>query len=207
MATDRLIAIVDDDPGVRQSLKFLLESVHMKCQTFASADDLLRWLGSPRPAGTPATGCAIVDVRMPGMSGLELQERLAKSEPGLPMIIVTGHGDVPMAVRAMRAGAFGFLTKPYQDQELIDQVNAALMRESLTRQHAEFKAGVLRRRESLTPREAEVMTLVVDGLANKQIAAQLDVAEKTVETHRANVMRKMEAESLAHLVRMALAVE
>ncbi len=202
MPHDGTVYIVDDDGAVRQSLRFLLASVKLRCEAFASATEFLAKLES----GIPEAGaCLVLDVRMPGMSGLELQERLARRGSSMPVILVTGHGDVPMAVRAMKAGAYGFLTKPYQDQELLDLINAALAHEATQRDAAEQRRLARERAARLTPREAEVMSLVVDGLANKQIATALNVAEKTVESHRASIMRKMEAGSLAQLVRMSIA--
>lgn len=202
MPHDGTVYIVDDDSAVRQSLRFLLASVKLHCEAFPSANEFLARLES----GIPEAGaCLVLDVRMPGMSGLELQERLARRGTSMPVILVTGHGDVPMAVRAMKAGAYGFLTKPYQDQELLDLINAALAHEATQRDAAEQRRLARERAARLTPREAEVMALVVDGLANKQIATALNVAEKTVESHRASIMRKMEAGSLAQLVRMSIA--
>lgn len=203
MPHDGTAYIVDDDSAVRQSLRFLLGSVKLHCEAFASANEFLAKLES----GIPEAGaCVILDVRMPGMSGLELQERLARRGTSMPVILVTGHGDVPMAVRAMKAGAFGFLTKPYQEQELLDLINGAMAHESESRERTEYASRCRQNAGQLTPRESEVMALVVQGLGNKQIAATLNVAEKTVETHRANVMRKMDAESVAQLVKMSLAV-
>jgi FixJ family two-component response regulator len=202
MPHDRAVYIIDDDNAVRHSLRFLLESVKLPCVAYASADEFLAALEAGLEA--PAA-CAIVDVRMPGISGLELQQRLILKRSAIPLILVTGHGDIPMAVNAMKSGAFGFLTKPYKDQELLDLVHAAMASESESRQRADFASRCRACVGQLTPREAEVMEFVVQGLGNKQIAATLNVAEKTVETHRANVMRKMDADSIAQLVRMSLA--
>ncbi|MFM9958848.1 MAG: response regulator transcription factor [Phycisphaerales bacterium] len=202
MPPEGTVYIVDDDSAVRQSVRFLLTSVRLQSETFASANEFLAKL----EGGIPEAGaCVVLDVRMPGMSGLELQEKLARRGSPMPVILVTGHGDVPMAVRAMKAGAYGFLTKPYQDQELLDLVNGALAHEASQRDAAEHRRLARERAGRLTQREVEVMALVVDGLANKQIAASLGVAEKTVESHRASIMRKMEADSLAQLVRMSIA--
>lgn len=202
MPHEGTVYIIDDDSSVRQSLRFLLSSVKLHNETFASAAEFLAKLD----AGLPEAGaCVILDVRMPGMSGLELQEKLARRAAPMPVILVTGHGDVPMAVRAMKAGAYGFLTKPYQDQELLDLVNGALAHEATQRDAAAHRKLARERAARLTQREVEVMNLVVEGYANKQIAATLNVAEKTVESHRASIMRKMEADSLAQLVRMSIA--
>lgn len=203
MPHDRAVYIIDDDNAVRRSLRFLLESVKLRCVAFPTAEEFLAALdvGLEAPAA-----CAVVDVRMPGVSGLELQQRLILRRSAIPLILVTGHGDIPMAVRAMTAGAFGFLTKPYQEQELLDLINGAMAHESESRERTEYASRCRQNAGQLTPRESEVMALVVQGLGNKQIAATLNVAEKTVETHRASVMRKMDADSVAQLVKMSLAV-
>jgi FixJ family two-component response regulator len=202
MPHERAVYIVDDDNAVRHSLRWLLESVKLPCVAFAGAAEFFAALDAG-PEAEPA--CAIVDVRMPGLSGLDLQERLNQRRSNIPIILVTGHGDVPMAVRAMKAGAFGFLTKPYQDQELLDLVHGAMAHEAQGREHNAYCANARDHAATLTQREVEVMNMVVEGFANKQIASALNVAEKTVETHRANIMRKMEAQSLAQLVRMSMA--
>lgn len=195
------VFIVDDDEAVRDSLKLLFRSVELPVATFGSARE---FLDSYDPA---APGCLILDVRLPGMSGLELQEELAGDGADLPIVFITGHGDVPMAVRAMRRGAVDFLQKPFSDQDLLDRVQQALADQAERRQQVSSQAEILERIEHLTPREREVMDLVVDGLANKVIANRLGMSQRTVEVHRAAVMRKMEADSLAHLVQLVTAVD
>lgn len=195
------VFVVDDDEAVRDSLALLLRSVELAVATFNSANE---FLDSYDPA---APGCLILDVRLPGMSGLELQQRLADDGADLPIVFITGHGDVPMAVRAMRRGAVDFLQKPFSDQELLDRVQQALAEQSQRRQQSESKAEIAQRIRSLTPREHEVMELIVEGLANKVIANRLGTSQRTVEVHRANVMRKMQADSLARLVHLVFAAE
>jgi two-component system response regulator FixJ len=192
-----VIYVVDDDKGVRDSLSLLLASVGLNCKAYASAAE---FLDDYRP---DRVSCLVSDIRMPGMSGLELQAELKQRHITLPVIFITGHGDVPMAVSAMKEGAMDFLTKPFRDQELLDRVNAALTaaRESFEGQQREL--NVRARYESLTPREAEVMAMVVRGNANKVIAMDLGVSQRTVELHRARVMQKMAARSLAELVRLS----
>lgn len=204
MAGDQTIFVVDDDEAVRQSVRYLLESIRLEVREFESGD---RFLDAVDAGEIGSGGCVLLDVRMPGKSGLELQSVLGQRAFWLPIILVTGHGDVPMAVRAMTAGAFSFVEKPYKDQELLDLVMAALEHEKSNRADKLARREAVERTGSLTPREKEVFTLVVKGMANKQIAAALGVSEKTVETHRSNVMQKMGAESLAHLVRISLAAE
>ncbi len=201
MPTDATVFIVDDDLEVRQALALLLESVGLDSETFGSADEFLQRFDPERP------GCLILDVRMPGMSGLELQSRLAEEAFHPPVIIVTGHGDVPMAVRAVQAGAVDFIEKPFNDQALLDSVHRALEQDARRRGQARELAGIRQRLDSLTPREKEVMQLVVSGLRNKMIAAELDVSQSTVEAHRARVMEKMHARTLSDLMRMVLSVE
>lgn len=196
-----IVFVVDDDSAVRESLQWLLESVGLEAHTFASADAFLAAIGSEQP------GCAIVDVRLPGISGLELQDRLKQSAIALPVIIITGHGDVPVAIRAMKAGACDFLEKPFSDQVLLERVRDALKLDAQRREAVRAAEALAARRERLTPRESQVMDLVVQGRLNKQIASELGLSPKTVEVHRSHVMDKMEAPTLAALVRMAVALE
>jgi FixJ family two-component response regulator len=192
-----IVFVVDDDRSLRTSTERLLRSLGFVVQTFASAHE---FLAHGRPEG-PA--CLLLDVRMPGVSGLDLQRELVRSGVQIPIVFMTGHGDIPMTVRAMKAGAVEFLTKPVRKQALIDAIQAAIDRDRVS--HAERRdALALRERyEQLTPREREVMALVVAGLLNKQIAHELATAERTIKFHRAHIMQKMGAESLAALVRMA----
>jgi len=189
------VCIVDDDDAVRDSLAFLFKSVRLKSLAFPNAAALLAAL----PIASPA--CAVVDVRMPGMSGLELLEALQAKRAALPVIIMTGHGDVPMAVRAMKAGALDFLEKPFNDQALIDSVQRALG-QAAARPHGE----IARHYATLTPREREVMALIVEGRANKVVGLDLGMSVRTVEVHRARIMEKMAVRSLAELVRAAMAL-
>lgn len=192
------IYIVDDDDGMRRALSVLMTTVGYNAIAFASPTEFLAKLDANQP------GCLVLDVRMPEMSGLEVQQQLNRNGSLLPVILVTGHGDIPMAVQAMKDGAFDFLQKPFRDQDLLDRINAALKQDAENREMVERQADLKRRAESLTPREREVMALVVDGRANKVIAIDLGLSERTVEIHRANVMEKMGARSVAHLVRMHL---
>ncbi|WP_268890778.1 response regulator transcription factor [Mesorhizobium xinjiangense] len=198
MSTDRpLVIIVDDDPSMRMSIESLLRSVGHAVQSFASTQEFMQG------AQLDAPGCLVLDIRLPGRSGLEFQRELASREVELPIVFITGHGDVPMSVAAMKAGAIEFLTKPFRDQDLLDAVHRGLELDSQRRSEAAMLAELSQRRETLTPREREVMALVVAGRLNKQIAAELDLSEATVKVHRAQVMRKMEAKSLPDLVRFA----
>ena len=192
-----IVFVVDDDPSVRTSTERLVRSVGFKVRTFGSAAEFLE---SPRPEG-PA--CLVLDVRLPGQSGLDLQRELTGSGLQIPIIFMTGHGDIPMTVRAMKAGAVEFLTKPYRKNQLLDAIRTAIERDRTSRRER-LEAGSLRHRyEQLTPRERQVMGLVVAGLPNKQIASELATSERTIKFHRAHIMQKMEAESLAELVRIA----
>ena len=192
------VFVVDDDDAVRESLAFLLKSVGLKVESFPSAQDFLK---SYNPA---RAGCLVLDIRMPGMSGLELQEKLKQMESMLPIIFITGHGDVPMAVKAIKAGAADFVQKPFRDQELIDRIREVLEEDASARVEKLQKAEILKRIDSLTEREREVMEQVVDGKANKVVAIDLNISQRTVEIHRANVMDKMKARSLAQLVRLVM---
>ena len=192
-----VVFVVDDDASMRRSLDTLLRSVGLEVLLFPSAQE---FMGTQRP---DAPGCIVLDVRLPGISGLAFQQELAKAGIPLPVIFITGHGDVPMTVRAMKAGAVEFLTKPFDDQALLDAVNAAIERERARRREAAGVAGLQQRYRTLTERERQVMKLVVAGQANKQIAAELELSLVTVKVHRGQVMRKMQAQSVAELVRMA----
>jgi len=191
------VFVIDDDQAVRDSLGLLLKSMGTKARLFDSAQ---AFLDQYEPS---FTGCIVLDIRMPGMSGMELQQKLKGQRSTLPIIFVTGHGDVPMAVEAMHHGAFDFIQKPFRDQELLDRINQALNWDQEHRSEEDYRRGVLERFSSLTPREREVMGCVVRGLANKVIAMDLDLSQRTVEIHRARVMEKMNARSLADLVRMS----
>ena len=194
------IFVVDDDSAVRDSLKLLLRSVGQAVETFGSGQEFLDGYNDDR------AGCLVLDIRMPGMSGLELQQKLNERHSILPIIFITGHGDVPMAVEAMQAGAVDFIQKPFRDQDLIDRINQALEKDNNNRAALGERNDIRRRLETLTPREREVLDLVVHGKANKVIAGDLKLSQRTVEIHRARVMEKMQASSLAHLVRMVLEV-
>ena len=195
--TDGVVFVVDDDAEMRESLKNLIRSVGLRVEVFPSAPQFLQ---SKRP---DVPGCMILDVRLPGLSGLDLQKRMAEAEIEIPIIFITGHADIPMTVQAMKAGAVEFLTKPFREQDLLDAIQQALERDSQAREQRAEIEGLRRRFALLTPREREVMALMVAGLLNKQIAGELGASETTVKIHRHNVMEKMGAGSLADLVRMA----
>jgi len=192
------VYVVDDDDGMRTALCTLLSTVGYHTAAFSRAQDFLQRFNADDP------GCLVLDIRMPEMSGLELQQQLNRMGSMLPVIFITGHGDVPMAVQAMKEGAFEFMQKPFRDQDLLDRINHALQHDAENRKTGARRAEILRRLESLTPRERQVMDLVVEGGANKVIAIDLGLSERTVEIHRAKVMEKMGARSVAHLVKMHL---
>jgi FixJ family two-component response regulator len=194
------VYVVDDDDGMRRALGLLLNTVGYKTAIFANPKEFLEKF-KPEIAA-----CLVLDIRMPGMSGLELQQHLNRMGAMLPVIFITGHGDVPMAVQAMKEGAFEFIEKPFRDQDLLDRVNHALEQDRENRSTLARRADVLQRFDSLTPREKQVMELVVDGAANKVIAIDLGLSERTVEIHRAKVMEKMGARSVAHLVKLQLSL-
>ena len=195
--TDAVVFVVDDDAPVRESLKNLISSVGLRAQLFASTQEFLR---SKRP---DVPSCLVLDVRLPGLSGLDLQKRITEAGMEIPIIFITGHGDIPMSVRAMKAGAVEFLTKPFRDQDLLDAIQLALERDRKAREQRAAIEDLRRRFASLTAREREVMARVVAGLLNKQIGGELGTRETTVKIHRHQVMEKMGAGSLPELVRMA----
>jgi two-component system response regulator FixJ len=199
-STKPCVFIVDDDEPVRDSLDLLIRSVGYDVESYASALEFL-------DAYDDRPGCLVLDVRMPQMSGLDLQQELVERHAILPIIFMTGHGDVPMAVQAMRGGAVDFLQKPLRDQDLLDRINEALRTDAQNRELLAQKQETAQRLQQLTAREREVMALVAAGKANKVIAYELDVSQRTVEIHRARVMEKMRATSLAHLVRMVVEVD
>jgi FixJ family two-component response regulator len=194
---DSIVFIIDDDQSMRDALTRLLGTVGLRAQAFGTPQE---FLNTKRP-DTPS--CLVLDVRLPGVSGLDLQRELADVDPPIQIVFITAHGDIPMTVQALKAGAVDFLTKPFRDQPLLDAVQHAIDRDRTARHQRAQLAELRRRYESLTPREREVITLVVTGLLNKQIAAQLRTSEATVKAHRAQLMRKMEAESVAQLVTIA----
>jgi FixJ family two-component response regulator len=195
--TRSIVYVVDDDASIREALKSLLASMGMRVEVFGSAAEFLKSTLADIPS------CLVLDVRLPGVSGLDFQAELTKANIQVPIIFITGHGDIPMTVRAMKAGAVEFLTKPIRDQDLLDAVQLGLEQDRARREAEKAVSEVRGRYESLTPREQEVIALVTAGLMNKQIAAEMDVSEITAKVHRGNVMRKMGAKSLAELVRMA----
>ena len=191
-----VVYVVDDDPSVRRSLERLFRSVGHECVSFSAATD---FLGSKR---RDAPACLVLDVRLPGLSGLDLQRELAEASVLIPIIFLTGHGDIPLSVRAMKAGAVDFLTKPFHEQDLLDAVRHAIGRDREARQQQSDTSTLRRRYETLTPREREVFSQVVTGMLNKQVAGELGTSERTIKAHRHQVMEKMQAGSLADLVRM-----
>ncbi len=195
------VFIVDDDEAVRDSLRLLLKSIGLPVRTFASAQEFLPNYDVRHP------GCLVLDIRMPGMSGLELQQQLNVRGATIPVVFITGHGDIPMAVEAMQHGAFDFLQKPFRDQDLIDRVQRALERDAGIRAQLKATDRIREHLASLTPREREVLDLVTAGKPNKVMAGDLDVSQRTIEIHRARVMEKMQARSLAQLVRMLMEIE
>ena len=196
MTAVSLVFVIDDDPSVRSSLKFLFNTVGLQAETFDSADSFLR----RKPSDVPS--CLVLDVRLPGLSGLDFQRELAARNIRIPIVFLTGHGDIPMSVRAMKAGAVEFLTKPFRDQDLLDAVGIALDRDRARREQEKEVVDLKRRFDSLTSREQEVISLVVAGMLNKQIAAQLGTAESTVKVQRSRAVEKMHAASLAELIKM-----
>jgi FixJ family two-component response regulator len=196
MSRAPVVFVVDDDPSVRSSLKFLISTVGLQVESFDSADTFLH----RKPPDAPS--CLVLDVRLPGLSGLDLQRELAARNIRIPIVFVTGHGDIPMSVRAMKAGAVEFLTKPFHDQDLLDAIRIALERDRARRQQEKEVTALQQRFASLTPREREVISMVASGLLNKQIAGHLGTVEDTVKVQRSRAMGKMQAQSLADLVRM-----
>jgi len=194
---DTVIAVVDDDPSVREGLSSLIRSAGLRVETFASAQEFLS------RSGAETFSCLVLDLQMPGLSGLDLQKHMAEAEMETPIVFLTGHGDIPASVRAMKAGAVEFLTKPFDEQDLLQAIQEAIERDRIGREQQAHLRDLRDRYDSLTGREREVMQQVVSGLLNKQIAAVLEITEFTVKIHRGQVMRKMRADSVADLVRMA----
>jgi FixJ family two-component response regulator len=192
-----IVFVVDDDPSVRRAIKRLVESVGLHVELFGSATE---FINSSRP---DVASCLVLDIRLPGISGLDFQRELVQAKNEIPMIFITAHGDIPMTVRAMKAGAVEFLTKPFRDQDLLDAIQVGLERDRVRRQRQAETAMLRERFESLTPREREILPLVVSGLLNKQVGAEIGATEATVKVHRSQLMRKMGASSLADLVRMS----
>jgi RNA polymerase sigma factor (sigma-70 family) len=193
---ESVVFVIDDDPSVRRAIKRLIGTLGLKVELFGSAQEFLAGKLPNEPS------CLVLDIRLPGISGLDFQRQLAKANMQIPIVFITAHGDIPMTVRAMKAGAIEFLTKPFRDQDLLDAINLGLERDRRRRRH-EAELGALRERyESLSPREREVALMVVSGMLNKQIAAQIGTTENTVKVHRSRAMEKMQANSLADLVRM-----
>jgi FixJ family two-component response regulator len=195
-----VVFVVEDDPSMRAALTSLFQSVDLRVEAFGSASEFLR---SDLP---DAASCLVLDIRLPGLSGLDFQNELTQAKIRIPIIFVTGHGDIPMTVRAMKAGAVDFLSKPFRDQDMLDAVATAIERDRKTRRETKILADIQNRFETLTPREREVMILVAAGFMNKQIAAEIGLAEITVKIHRGRIMKKMCARSLAELVRMSEAL-
>lgn len=201
MSPEQAVFVVDDDAAVRDSLRWLMDSVGLRAETFGSGEAFLAAITPER------SGCVLLDLRMPGLGGLEVHDRLRELGIELPVIVVSGHGDVPLAVRALKSGVADFIEKPFKDQELLDCVQQALRRDVALRRERLHRDELLAHYRNLTPRELDVLRLVVDGQSNKGISATLGISQKTVETHRARVMEKMAAGSVSELVRMTMVIE